>query len=132
MDGAVKVCPVTCKDAEMLKEICAVIDCSKDESMHRCPRKCGEEYEKFHHHHDHEDVEEEGKIYYIKKSTILKHLKNINNEIQTNNVLAHIFSEKPALDPSQQPYSKQNIWLQVSGKAKPTYGYKEQGDFHSL
>ena len=51
----------------------------------------------------------------------------MHNEIRTKNVLNFIFSEKPAVDPSQQPYSKQNIWLQVSGKAKPTYGYKEQG-----
>ena len=43
-----------------------------------------------------------------------------------------MISEKPAVDPSKLPYSKHNIWLQVSGKAKPTYGYKEQGSFHSF
>ena len=57
---------------------------------------------------------------------------HIHNEIRTNNVLAYIISEKPAVDPSKQPYNKQNIWLQVSGKAKPTYGYKEQGNVHSF
>ena len=75
MDGAVKVCPITCKDAEMLKQICAVIDCSKDESMHLCPRECGEEYEKFHKDHDHKDEDEKGEIYDTEKNTILNILK---------------------------------------------------------
>ena len=59
----------------MLKQICAVIDCSTDGGMHLCPRKCGEEYEKFHHDHDHEDEEEEGRFIDIEKSKILKHLE---------------------------------------------------------
>ena len=65
----------------MLKQICAVIDCSKDESMHLCPRECGEEYEKFHRDHDHED--EEGEIYDSEKNTILNIL-NLLPDVLSN------------------------------------------------
>ena len=65
----------------------------------------------------------------LKKSNTRK--SYIHDKIPRSIVLSYMISEKPAVDPSQQPYSKHNIWLQVSGKAKPTYGYKEQGNFHS-
>ena len=48
----------------MLRQVCEVIDCSKHESLHLCPKQCG--VENGHDHH-HEEENESGKNKRIKE-----------------------------------------------------------------